>query len=119
MRFFVDGPRRTPEQVNVHARTRMSAMLALHIQRHGDFLAHQQHMLPLEPPAIHRLAEVKVPTLIIVGNEDLPYPLEIGDLLEQGIVGAQKVELSNAAHHPNMEKPEEFNRIVMEFLNKL
>ena len=119
MRFWSDGPRRTPEQMSAQARARIVEMSAQHIQRHGDFFGHQQHMLPLAPPAINRLAEVKVPTLIVVGDEDTPDILEIADTLEQGIGGAQKVVISGTAHHLNMEKPEEFNRVVLDFLNGL
>lgn len=119
VRFWADGPRRTPEQMNAHARACITEMLTLHIQQHGDFLAHQQHMLPLEQPAINRLAEVKVPTLIVVGNEDTPYTLANAVILEQGIAGAKKVIIPGTAHHPNLEKPDEFNRIVLDFLNGL
>lgn len=119
VRMWVDGPRRTPEQVNVQARSRITAMLTQHIQRHGDFLAHQPHMLPLEPSAINRLAEVNVPTLIVVGDEDWSRVLEMADTLERGIAHAKKVVIAGTAHHPNMEKPEEFNRVVLEFLNGL
>jgi pimeloyl-ACP methyl ester carboxylesterase len=119
VRFWTDGPRRTPEQVNAQARTRITEMSTQHIQRHGDLMAHQQHMLPLEPPAVNRLAEVKAPTLIVVGDQDMPEVLEVADTLEQGIAGAKKVIIAGTAHHPNMEKPEEFNRVVVDFLNGL
>lgn len=119
VRFWTDGPRRTPEQVNALARARITEMSTQHIQRHGDLMAHQQHMLPLEPPAVNRLAEVKVPTLVVVGEEDAPETIEIADALEQGIAGAKKVVIPGTAHHPNMEKPEEFNRVVLDFLNGL
>ena len=56
VRMWVDGPRRTPGQVNAQARSRITTMLTQHIQRHGDFLAHQQHMFSLEPSAVNRLA---------------------------------------------------------------
>jgi pimeloyl-ACP methyl ester carboxylesterase len=39
--------------------------------------------------------------------------------LEQGIAHAKKVVIAGTAHHPNMEKPEEFNRAVLDFLNGL
>lgn len=119
VRFWTDGPRRTPEQVDAQARARITAMSTQHIQRHGDFMAHQQHMLPLEPPAFNRLAEVKAPTLIVVGDADAPEVLEIADALKQGIAGAKKVVIPGTAHHPNMEKPEQFNRVVLDFLNGL
>jgi 3-oxoadipate enol-lactonase len=119
VRFWTDGPSRTPEQVNAQARARITEMSTQHIQRHGDLMAHQQHMLPLEPPAVNRLAEVKVPTLIMVGELDTPESIEIADTLERGIAGAKKVVIPGAAHHPNMEKPEEFNRVVADFLDGL
>lgn len=119
VRTWVDGPRRTPEQVNAQARSRITTMLTQHIQQHGDFLAHQQHMLSLEPSAVNRLAEVNVPTLIVVGDEDRSHVLEMADTLERGIAHAKKVVIAGTAHHPNMEKPEEFNRAVLEFLNGL
>jgi len=52
-----------------------------------------------------------VPALIVVGEEDAPETIEIA--------GAKKVVLAGTAHHPNMEKPEEFNRVVLDFLNGL
>ena len=82
-------------------------------------MAHEQHMIPLEPPAINRLAEVRVPTLIVVGDEDVPQVIEAAGILEQGIAGAQKVVVAGTAHHPHMEKPEEFNRVVLDFLHGL
>ncbi len=118
-RFWTDGPRRTPEQVNARARARIAEMTTQQLQRHGDFMAHEEHMIPLEPPAINRLTEVRVPTLIVLGDEDVPAVIEAADILEQGIPGAKKVVIPGTAHHPHMEKPEEFNRVVLDFLNGL
>ncbi len=117
--YWTDGPRRTPEQVNAHARARITEMSRQHIQRHGDLFGHQQHMLPLEPPAVNRLAEINVPTLIVEGDQDAPEVLEVAGILEQGITSAKKLVIPGTAHHLNMEKPEEFNRVVLEFLNGL
>ena len=118
-RFWTDGPRRTPEQVNAQVRARITEMTTRQLQRHGDFMAHEEHMIPLEPPAINRLTEVKVPTLIMLGEEDVPAVIEAAGILEQGIAGAKKVVVAGTAHHPHMEKPEEFNRVVLDFLNGL
>ena len=82
-------------------------------------MSHEKHMIPLDPPAVKRLAEVRVPTLIVVGDEDVPQVIEAAGILEQGIAGAQKVVIAGSAHHPHMEKPEEFNRIVLHFLKDL
>jgi pimeloyl-ACP methyl ester carboxylesterase len=41
------------------------------------------------------------------------------DRLEKDIVGARRFTISGTHHMPNMEKPEEFNRIVLDFLGSL
>jgi pimeloyl-ACP methyl ester carboxylesterase len=74
---------------------------------------------PLEPPAADRLAEIRVPTLIIVGNRDRPEIMYRASILERSIPDAHKVVMSGTAHLPNMERPDEFNRIVLEFLDGL
>ena len=75
--------------------------------------------LPLKPPAIERLGEIHVPTLIIVGSADVRTILVIADIFEKGVKGAKKAVIPNTAHHLNMEKPAEFNQIVLDFLQGL
>ena len=66
-----------------------------------------------------RLAEVRCPALIVVGELDLPDMLPIGEHLADGIAGASLVTISGAAHLPNMEQTTEFNRVVLDFLDGL
>jgi len=73
----------------------------------------------LDPPAYERLAEIHVPTLIITGAEDDRQLHISADKQEQDIKGAKRVMISETHHMPNMEKPEEFNRIVLGFLEML
>jgi pimeloyl-ACP methyl ester carboxylesterase len=73
---------------------------------------------PFKPPAIQRLADIKVPTLIIVGELDTPDFHAIANTLEQGIRGATKVTVPGVGHMANLEAPERFNEIVMEFLSR-
>lgn len=73
----------------------------------------------LEPPAYERLAEIHVPTLIVLGAEDDPRLFKDADKLEQDIVGSRRVMIAETHHMPNMEKPEEFNAIVLDFLEGL
>jgi pimeloyl-ACP methyl ester carboxylesterase len=70
----------------------------------------------LEPPAIGRLSEIDVPTLIMFGDRDETNIATIADLLAANVRGAQKIVIPDAAHLLNMEKPEYFNRVVLEFL---
>ncbi len=74
--------------------------------------------LALQPPAMTRLEEVSVPTLIIVGDYDIPDKLALAQKLADEIPGAQQVVIPGVAHMVNMEKPGEFNRVVLDFLNR-
>ena len=115
LRFWTDGPERTPEQTDPIVRQKVKAMTTHNFQRPDDEDA--PNPLPLKPPAISRLDEIHVPTLIIVGSADVRSILLIADILEKGIKGAKKVVIPNTAHHLNMEKPAEFNHIVLDFLH--
>lgn len=117
LRFWTDGPMRTPEQVNPAVREKVRAMTTRNFERPEDENATQPQAL--EPPAISRLSEIHVPTLIIFGDQDVRDILKIADILEKEIPGAKKVVIPGTAHHLNMEKPEEFNRIVLDFLGSL
>jgi pimeloyl-ACP methyl ester carboxylesterase len=73
----------------------------------------------LDPPAMGRLGEISAPTLVIVGDLDTKAVLAIAGLLAEGIKGARKVDFPGTAHMLSMEQPEEFARVVMEFLGEL
>jgi pimeloyl-ACP methyl ester carboxylesterase len=110
LQFWVDGQARTPDQVNPQVRGRARQMLS---GRPGIQGEGQQ----LEPAAIGRLSEIAVPTLIIVGDRDEANIVTISNLLAANISAARKVIIPDTAHLPNMEKPELFNRVVLEFLS--
>src|SRR6266566_284760 len=112
LQIWTDGPNRTPQQVDPQVRERVRAMTTHNFERGDDEDVRPQH---LEPPAAGRLSEIHVPTLIIVGDQDVELILTIADTLEKGIVGAKKVIIKGTAHHLNMEKPGDFNRAVIEF----
>jgi pimeloyl-ACP methyl ester carboxylesterase len=68
------------------------------------------------PPAIKRLGEIRAPTLLIVGERDVPDIQKIVKLLASGVRGARTETIPAAAHMPNMEDPERVNRILGTFL---
>jgi pimeloyl-ACP methyl ester carboxylesterase len=70
------------------------------------------------PPAAERLGEIKAPTLLILGEEDLVGMLAVAEALVVGIPNLQRVDLPGTAHLPPMEKPDEFNQIVLDFLQE-
>ena len=63
-----------------------------------------------------RLSEVKAPTLIIVGDEDILIPLRYSELLHEKINNSKLVIMKECGHVPPIEKPNVFNSIVLEFL---
>jgi pimeloyl-ACP methyl ester carboxylesterase len=73
------------------------------------------HYDPAPPPA-QRLKEIRVRMLAIVGERDLPDFHAIAGLIEQDVPGARRVVLPGIGHVVNMEAPERFNQLVLDFL---
>ena len=72
----------------------------------------------LQPPAIERLTELDLPMLVVVGELDMPGIHEIADLLVEANPQAELVTIPGVAHMVNLEAPEEFDRVLLEFLEK-
>ncbi len=66
--------------------------------------------------AMQQLGGLHIPTLIVVGERTVPDMQRIADILQREIPGARKVMLSNAGHMANMEQPEAFNEVILDFL---
>jgi len=64
-----------------------------------------------------RLSEIEVPTLIVVGEFDIPDVHSHAGVIQAGISGSERVVLPRSGHLPHIEVPEEFNRVVLEFLD--
>jgi pimeloyl-ACP methyl ester carboxylesterase len=64
------------------------------------------------------LGLITVPALIVVGAEDDRF-LAAADAMARRIPGAHKVLIEDAGHAANMDRPEEFNRSVLEFLGDM
>lgn len=73
----------------------------------------------LDPPAVGRLDQVRVPVLVVHGTEDVPGIVELSELLAGAVKGARHVVLPDAGHLPPLEHPEEFNQVLLEFLGTL
>jgi 3-oxoadipate enol-lactonase len=72
---------------------------------------------PTEPPAGEKLSEIHAPALILLGENDHPAYKAITDNLVSGISGSRRVVIPGGAHLLHLDKPEEFNRAVLEFLS--
>src|SRR3990170_650899 len=65
-----------------------------------------------------RISEIKAPTLIIVGEEDILIPLKYSKILHDKIKGSKLVIIKDCGHIPTIEKPQEFNEVVLDFLKE-
>ncbi len=104
-RLWIDGPFRQPEQVNPLVRQRAAEMNQIALANGTWGKAEAQPANPLNPPAVQRLDEIRVPTLIIAGGLDHPEILRAADVMAAAIPQAQKVIIPGCAHLPNMEQP--------------
>jgi len=59
----------------------------------------------IEPPVRTRLEELRIPTLVVDGGQDLDYNHQIADILVRRVAGAKLLRLPHAGHMANMEDP--------------
>lgn len=71
----------------------------------------------VSPPATQRLTEIHAAALLIVGDRHTTDVVNEAQLVESGIAGINKVVIPGAGHIVNVEKPEEFNRTMLNFLS--
>ncbi len=62
------------------------------------------------------LAAIRVPTLVLVGDQDKITPVEVNQVLAKAIPGARLEVIPGAGHLSNLEQPELFQKKVEEFL---
>ena len=74
-----------------------------------------QNMVLLEP-LLRRVPEIEGPTLIIWGAQDPIIPVAHAHIAHQMIRNSRLHIFDRCGHVPQIEKPEEFNRLVLEFL---
>jgi 3-oxoadipate enol-lactonase len=75
--------------------------------------------LPPGGPAYLRLNEIKAPTLILVGEFDIPDVHAHAGAIQAGIAGSEREIIPKAGHLIPIEQPELFNEAVAKFLNAL
>ena len=70
---------------------------------------------PAMPHLLRRLKSL--PTLIVWGKQDAIVPLSVGEVYRDSIAGSRLAVLDNCGHHPEIEKSDEFVRLVQGFLS--
>jgi 3-oxoadipate enol-lactonase len=64
----------------------------------------------------HQLKEISVPTLLLSGSKDKNAPAPMMAKMATYVPGAVYVELEGVGHLANLERPEEFNAVLWDFL---
>ncbi len=78
----------------------------------------QQHAILGRPDSRPLLPSIKVPTLVVVGRGDQTTPPDLAAEIADGIPGARLVVLEGCGHLPPMERPDEVNTLLREWLEK-
>ena len=73
-------------------------------------------------PAIdvtHRLREIDIPVLVIVGEDDVAMPVAMAQVLARELPDAELVVIPDAGHLSNLEQPEAFNAALDRFYARI
>ena len=103
MRMWVDGPLRTPEQVDPTVRALCQQLMTDTMSRHAKGWA----IPAVEVGADDRLAELAVPTTVVLGD------LDSTDIIDVAARIGDPVTVENAGHIVNLEQPERFAEILL------
>lgn len=82
----------------------------------GLILAARGILVQRDARVIESLATIRVPTLLVVGANDKPFLTGMAYMAGK-ITGSTHVVIEGAAHAPNLEQPEAFNRALGAFLD--
>ncbi len=115
VRMWVSGPGQPPDRVALPVRERVREMILNNYTTHTV----EGQSIVMEPPAAGRLGEIRVPTLVVLGDLDESGVLSASEEIVRGVHGARKVVLPGTAHMLSLEKPEEFTKIVLDFLQSV
>jgi len=111
-KYWIDGPRRDASRVDPVYRNRARQLHRENFKLQRFATQEDQ----LKTPAIGRLGEISVPTLVVIGDEDEKDLARLADKLAAEVPGATKTENAKAAHLPSLEHPPLFDQILSDFL---
>jgi 3-oxoadipate enol-lactonase len=115
LRTWLAGPNRSLDQIDLELQQLVADMQRQAFQLQREWSS-DLRLDRLEPPYSERLADVRAPALVLTGDEDVHDIHQIADRLMDGLPDAQRARIADAAHLPSLERPEEFDALVLEFL---
>lgn len=114
VRGWTDSPRRSPDEVPTAVRETVKRIAVETMRPDRD----SGRAFELDPPAWGRLGEVRAPTLAVLGDLDMPGIHEIVASIGDEVEGSRVEVVTGVAHMVNMERPDEFSKLVSEFLEE-
>ena len=108
---LLEGIRRFPQRFQF-----VKSMVLAYSAR--DYLDETEYPQP-QWQVTDRLSEIRAPTLVLVGELDLPDFRLIADILAANISTARQEIIPDAGHLLNLEQPQAFNRALLGFLHGL
>jgi len=111
---WVDGPGQPAHRVDPAVRGRVATMqrLAFELTAEWDDVEEAE----LDPPALDRLAEVGVPTLVLTGTLDVDAIDRAATAVLTGVTGARQIVWPDTAHLPSMERPDAFVTLLLDWV---
>jgi len=83
----------------------------------SEWIASAIRVLMSRPDSTPVLTSIRVPTLIVVGDEDVLTPVSAAEDMHSRIAGSDLVRIPAAGHLPNLEQPEAFDAALARFLD--
>lgn len=97
----------------------LAGQLSVIIERHRiEAVIEQLKALAHRPDFSAHLSAIHCPTLVVVGEEDELTPPSLAKSIAEKIPNAQLEIIPKAGHLPNLEQPEQFNRLMFKHLQK-
>jgi len=110
--FWVNGPGQPADRVDP------AVQATVHDWILTTYAAEKEEAIPqrLDPPAATRLDQLTMPLLVVIGELDEAYTNAACRYLAQTVPGARLEVFEGAAHMMNLEQPDRFTRLVLDFL---
>jgi 3-oxoadipate enol-lactonase len=112
--WWVDGPHREAHDADPAVRDLVGQMQRQAFELTAGWDAVEE--AELDPPALERLAEIQVPTLVLVGALDLDAIVDTARRVTDEIPNARRVDWPDTAHLPSMERPDDFFALLRGWL---
>lgn len=116
MKYIVSEDPYTLFSENTQAKEKFRRLLEANPQNVN--MEKHKFLKPPERPALKFLSEIKVPTLVLVGEYDIPDVHAHSGVIEAGIPNAKREVILKAGHLIPLEQPEVFNTTVLAFFNE-